>query len=47
MQQYKNTPFAKDLATAFRKLTMALPDQVTINLDHLTESFSFRQPAQG
>jgi len=46
MQQYKNTPFAKDLATAFRKLTMALPDEVTINLNHLIESFSFRQPAE-
>src|ERR1700730_13991448 len=29
MQQYKNTPYAKDLATAFHKLTLALPDDVT------------------
>ena len=46
MQQYADTPYAKDLATAFRKLTMALPDEVTINLNHLDKAFSFRQPAE-
>lgn len=47
MQQYRDSPFAKDLATAFRKLTAALPDQVSIDLSHLDEGFSFRsKPAK-
>jgi predicted DNA-binding transcriptional regulator YafY len=46
MQQYKNTPYAKDLATAFQKITFALPEEVTINLNHLRDAFSFRQPAE-
>jgi predicted DNA-binding transcriptional regulator YafY len=43
MQQYRDTPFARDLATAFRKLTAALPDEVTINLAHWDGVLSFRQ----
>ncbi|HEY8504219.1 MAG TPA: transcriptional regulator [Gemmataceae bacterium] len=47
MQRYKGTPFAQDLATAFRKLTARLPDTVTVNLDHLREGYSFRGPEPG
>ncbi|HEV3261346.1 MAG TPA: WYL domain-containing protein [Gemmataceae bacterium] len=43
MQQYRDTPYARDLATAFRKLTAALPDEVTIDLSHWDEVYSFRQ----
>ncbi len=45
LQQYRGTPYAGELAAAFRKLTAALPDEVTINLDHLGEIYSFRQHA--
>jgi predicted DNA-binding transcriptional regulator YafY len=44
MQHYQGTPYEHDLATAFRKLTAHLPEQVTIDLSHLQESFSFRGP---
>jgi predicted DNA-binding transcriptional regulator YafY len=44
MRQYKGTPYAHDLATAFRKLTAALPEQVSIDLNHLTAAYSFRHP---
>ena len=44
MQQYRGTPYEHDLATAFRKLTSHLPEQVTIDLSHLAGSFSFRGP---
>ncbi|HEV3261428.1 MAG TPA: hypothetical protein VG013_31550 [Gemmataceae bacterium] len=43
MQQYRDTPYARDLATAFRKLTAALPDEVTIDLSHWDKVHSFRQ----
>jgi predicted DNA-binding transcriptional regulator YafY len=46
MQQFKGTPYAKDLASAFRKLTAALPDGVSIDLNHLTGAYSFRHPAE-
>jgi predicted DNA-binding transcriptional regulator YafY len=46
MQQYKNTPYAKDLATAFQKLTVALPREITIDLNHPTEALSFRPAAE-
>src|SRR5262245_56786248 len=36
MAQYA---YARDLAAAFAKLTAALPDEVTLRLDHLQESF--------
>lgn len=42
MDQYRELPFAKDLATAFQKLTASLPDEVTIDLGHLSEAYSFR-----
>jgi len=45
MQQYRGTPYAKELATAFLKLTAALPDEVTISLAHLADVFSVRPAA--
>jgi predicted DNA-binding transcriptional regulator YafY len=42
MDQYRDSPLAKDLATAFQKVTAALPDEVTIDLAHLAEAYSFR-----
>jgi predicted DNA-binding transcriptional regulator YafY len=46
MQQYRDSPFANDLASAFNKLTAALPEEVTIDLAHLSAAYSFRhQPA--
>lgn len=44
MQQYRGTSYAKDIATAFQKLTAGLPDEVTIDLSHLDEVFSVRPP---
>ena len=35
LQSYKGTPYAADLARVFRKITLGLPDQVTIDLGHL------------
>src|SRR5206468_85966 len=40
--QYRCTPYAQDLAAAFTKLTAALPDEVTLKLDHLQDAYSFR-----
>jgi predicted DNA-binding transcriptional regulator YafY len=45
MEQYRGTPLAADLATAFRKLLTQLPDEVTIDVNHLDDSISFRGPA--
>jgi predicted DNA-binding transcriptional regulator YafY len=43
LDQYRGTPYAADLAAAFAKLTAALPDRVTIDLNHLRDAYSFRQ----
>ena len=45
LQQYEGTPFADDLARLFRKITAALPDPVTLNLEHLAQAYSFRVQA--
>jgi predicted DNA-binding transcriptional regulator YafY len=45
MHQYQGTPYAVDLATAFQKITSALPDEITIDLSHLSEAISFRPAA--
>jgi predicted DNA-binding transcriptional regulator YafY len=42
MQQYRGTPYERDLATAFFKLTSQLPDEVSVDLSHLDEAFSIR-----
>jgi predicted DNA-binding transcriptional regulator YafY len=44
MQQYRDTPLGRNLASAFRKLTAHLPDTVTIDLAHLEGAYSFRGP---
>jgi proteasome accessory factor B len=43
LEQYRGTPHAHDLATAFAKLTAALPDRVTIDLAHCNDLYSVRQ----
>jgi predicted DNA-binding transcriptional regulator YafY len=45
LQTYEGTPYAGALTSIFRKLTAALPDEVTINLDHLGEAYSFHRHA--
>lgn len=45
LQEYRHTPYAESLAHAFRKMTTALPDSVTIDLAHLAEAYSFRHQA--
>jgi len=45
LQQYRGTPYAADLARAFRKVTLGLSDRVTIDLGHLGEAMSFRSSA--
>jgi predicted DNA-binding transcriptional regulator YafY len=47
MQQYRGTPYASDLATAFRKLTDQLPETVTVDLSHLGGDYSVRGPGAG
>jgi predicted DNA-binding transcriptional regulator YafY len=45
MQQYRGTPFGRQLATAFSKLTAALPDAITLDLSHLSDVYSFHHQA--
>lgn len=45
LRQYEGTPYAGDLARAFRKLTLGLPERVTIDLAHLDGALSFRTTA--
>ncbi len=45
LQQYRGTPYATDLARAFRKITEGLTDRVTIDLGHLGQAHSFRTTA--
>jgi proteasome accessory factor B len=45
LQQYRGTPYAAELARIFRKLAEALPDEVTIDLEHLAATHSFRTTA--
>jgi predicted DNA-binding transcriptional regulator YafY len=45
MQQYRGTPFGRQLATAFHKLTAALPDPITLDLSHLGDLYCFRHQA--
>jgi predicted DNA-binding transcriptional regulator YafY len=40
MGLYRNTPYAKNLQTAFAKITASLPEGVSVNLATLAESFS-------
>jgi len=45
LQQYRGTPYAADLARAFRKVTAGLSDRITVDLGHLGEAHSFRTTA--
>jgi predicted DNA-binding transcriptional regulator YafY len=45
LQQYRGTPYAADLARAFRKISIGLSDRVTVDLGHLGEAHSFRTTA--
>jgi predicted DNA-binding transcriptional regulator YafY len=42
MQQFQGTPYAADVTSAFAKLSTSLPDEVSVNLEHLRESYSYR-----
>jgi predicted DNA-binding transcriptional regulator YafY len=42
LQEYQGTPHAAALASVFRKLTAALPEEVTLDLGHLDAAYSFR-----
>jgi predicted DNA-binding transcriptional regulator YafY len=45
LRQYRGTPYAPDLARAFRKVTEGLSDRVTVDLGRLADSFSFTATA--
>jgi predicted DNA-binding transcriptional regulator YafY len=45
LRQYRGTPYAPDLARAFKKITEGLTDRVTVDLGELADSFSFRTTA--
>jgi proteasome accessory factor B len=45
LRQYRGTPYAPDLARAFRKLTGGLSDRVTVDLGELAQGYSFRSTA--
>lgn len=45
LQQYRGTPFSGLLAGLFDKIAMALPEEVTVSLDHLRGAYSFRTSA--
>lgn len=48
LAQYAETPLHSRLATAFRKISMFLPDKVTIEIGELAGSFSFNPgPVRG
>jgi len=42
LQQYQGTPFASELRRLFEKLTVLLPDKVSLHLDHLTAACDVR-----
>jgi predicted DNA-binding transcriptional regulator YafY len=42
LQQYRDTPFATELRRLFEKLTVLLPDKVSLHLDHLTAACDVR-----
>lgn len=46
LQQYRGTPFEKRLVGAFRKLARSLPDTISLNLDEVEQSISFRTTAE-
>ena len=42
LQQYRGTPYATAITTAFAKVTNALPEKVTLDLNDLADSLSVR-----
>lgn len=42
LRQYRGTPYAPDLARAFKKITDSLSDRITVDLGQLADSFTFR-----
>ncbi len=42
MEQYRETPFARALEGAFRKITSALTERVTFSWDWIADAYSFR-----
>jgi predicted DNA-binding transcriptional regulator YafY len=42
LRQFRGTPYAPDLARAFRKITDGLTDRVTVDLGELADTYSFR-----
>ncbi len=45
LQEYRHTPYAQALGTAFAKITAYLPQTVSIDLAHLAAAYSFRHQA--
>jgi predicted DNA-binding transcriptional regulator YafY len=45
LRQFRGTPYAPDLARAFRKITEGLTARVTVDLGDLADSYSFRTTA--
>lgn len=45
LQLFHGTPYAADLARAFRKITAGLPERVTVDLSRLDDWHSFRSSA--
>src|SRR6266567_2479166 len=46
LQQYRGTTFEKPLVSAFRKMSAALPDTVSLNLEEWDQTISFRTSAE-
>src|SRR5262249_23677196 len=47
LQQYRGAPFAADIARLFQKIVDLLSQPITVNLQHLSDSTSFRQRSAG
>lgn len=47
LQQYRGTPFEEPLANAFAKLTQVMGEEVTVNLQELSEAMSFHHTGAG
>ncbi len=46
LQQYRGTPFEQPLLSAFRKMSQALPDTISLNLADWEQTISFRVSAE-
>lgn len=43
LQEYRDTPYAADLASTFRKLTSGLDGELSVDMAHLDSAISFRR----